>query len=260
LVSQARRAPFLRQGRFRQLDAACFNKLLEVKFVTPKVHLRFTSEIFQKASRHKEWRLVLDQFTKHLRWYNSPEDIAYWYGERALSGLLAASAWGVKEGGWSLEEFSGLRSAGKGQSAGRGDLWLGAGGRTFTIEAKFLWSGGPVSDAIENTRKKLLEARKQLISLDRDYQIDIPTAVCYVVPNLKIGGDYSDKSSVDQLFFKLQTTLLIERRMIATFRYKSDPPRHEGVIYPGIIMVSEFWPPWARRKPVYICGPNRRKG
>lgn len=223
--------------------------------------MRLTTKVFSRISRHKKWHLVLDQFARHLRGYNSPEDIAYWYGERALSGLLAQASWGVKDG-WSLEEFTGLRSAGKGQSAGRGDLWVGVGRRTFTIEAKFLWSGGPISETIAKTREKLSEARRQLVSLNQDYQIDIPTAVCYVVPNLKVSGEYADKNSIDRLFYEIPTDLRSARRVNATFRYKSDPPCHEGVIYPGIIMVSEFWSPWARRKPFYICGPNSncRKG
>ena len=51
-------------------------------------------------------RRVLKNFCQCLENYDYPKnDIAYWYGERALTGLLASAAWKVR-GGWSLEEFA----------------------------------------------------------------------------------------------------------------------------------------------------------
>jgi hypothetical protein len=69
------------------------------------------------------------------RYCEDGEDAPYWYGERALTGLLAAAAW-QRKAGWSLEEFTGRRRSG----AGRGDAWIGVGADTYTIEAKAIYT------------------------------------------------------------------------------------------------------------------------
>lgn len=153
------------------------------------MEMRLTRELIPSRPRYRQWTLVLQEFGKLLEEYNSTDDVAYWYGERALSGLLAATAWRTRAG-WSLEEFSGLRRTGGRQNSGRGDVWIGIGRRTFTVEAKILWPQGPLKTAIADTRKLLDEAGNQLDSLDAKYQADVPAAVCYLVPELNLKGGY----------------------------------------------------------------------
>jgi len=81
-----------------------------------------------KKSPNPTLRKVLKKLCYCLKCYDDPKnDIAYWYGERAISGLLASAAWMVRDG-WSLEEFTGQRKKGRRKNAsGKGDLWLGVG-------------------------------------------------------------------------------------------------------------------------------------
>jgi hypothetical protein len=80
----------------------------------------------------KAWADLMDRYCDA----EGPDgDVPYWYGERAVTGLLAAAAWHVL-GGWSLEEFLGRRDE---NAVGRGDAWLGIDDSEYTIEAKATW-------------------------------------------------------------------------------------------------------------------------
>jgi hypothetical protein len=93
-----------------------------------------TGEVWSKFLN--EWIGLLDAYTKLC---GSDVDVAYWYTERSLSGLLASAAWRVPCG-WSLVEFSADRGKKANESRGSGDLWLGIGEEEFTVEAKLLWA------------------------------------------------------------------------------------------------------------------------
>jgi hypothetical protein len=60
------------------------------------------------------------------------KDVAYWYGERALTGLLAAAAWRTNKYWWSIEEFTGKRHVdprlrkSRTNGAGRGEAICGS--------------------------------------------------------------------------------------------------------------------------------------
>ena len=200
-----------------------------------------------KQPIHKEWVDLLKRFKKYLDWYHEgDDDVAYWYGERALSGYLAMAGWDLPDG-WSLEEFTGLRKKGKKKSAGRGDLWVGTSKKTFTVEAKMAWLGGPIDKAIKNIREQLDVAGKQLDKLDPDYRVDsIPTAVCYAVPNLNVNpkSKYGTKEHIDDLYTEVERAFSSSRKIVGAFRYKYDPLPYDGRIYPGVIVVTEFWAPW----------------
>ena len=171
--------------------------------------------------------------------------MAHSYGERALSGYLASAAWDFSDG-WSLEEFTGLRKYGKKKRAGRGDIWIGTGGKTFTVEAKVAWLGGPIDKAIDKIHDQLDIAGKQLDKLDSKYRIGIPTAVCYAVPHLnaKPKARYGTKNHIDNLYTEVVDTFSTSRRIVGAFRYKRDLSPNSGRIYPGVIVVTEFWAPW----------------
>lgn len=207
-----------------------------------------TKEILPRTQLYKEWKVVLHEFGKLLDQYNSGHEVAYWYGERALTGFLAAAGWRARSrDGWSLEEFSGLRRTGGRQSTGRGDLWIGIGSRTFTVEAKTLWPQGPVDTAISDARDELDDAGDQLDSLHPTYQIDVPTDVCYVVPELNINGRHATSEHIKQFFTELPRALSTPKRPVGSFWYKTDSPEHKGKLYPGIIVVAQFWSRWPKR-------------
>ena len=203
--------------------------------------MRLTCELPRK-SPYRQWSVVLEIFGKLLHEYNSSHDVAFWYGERALSGLLAAAAWRAK-GGWSLEEFSGLRRTGGRQSTGRGDAWIGIGKRTFTVEAKIIWPQGPIDTAISDVRHQLNLAGDQLDSLARVYQEDVPVAVCYVVPELNMDGRHATLDHIKHFFAEVPRKLITSKRCISSFWYKTEPPEYKRKLYPGIIVVAQFWSP-----------------
>lgn len=203
---------------------------------------KLSAAYFPKRQIYKEWVDLLKGFKKYLDWYKSDKDVAYWYGERALSGYLASAAWDFPDG-WSLEEFTGLRKKGKKKSAGRGDLWIGTGKRTFTVEAKMAWLGGSIESAIKKIRDQLDAAGNQLDKLDSDYRLGVPTAVCYAVPDLN-EATYGTQDHIDELYAEVERTFSTSRKIVGSFRYMHDLPQDSGRIYPGVIVVTEFWSPW----------------
>lgn len=207
--------------------------------------MRLTRELPRK-SPYSQWNVVLEIFGRLLHEYNSSHDVAYWYGERALSGLLSAAAWRAKDG-WSLEEFSGLRRTGGRQSTGRGDAWIGIGKRTFTVEAKIIWPQGPVDTAISDVSNQLKIAGDQLDSLAGVYQVDIPCAVCYAVPELNMSGRHAARNHIKQFFTEVPRKLTTSNRCVGSFWYKTDPPEYKRKLYPGILVVAQFWSPWPQR-------------
>lgn len=126
-----------------------------------------------------EWLRLLKRFEEVP---NSKPDIAYWYGERSLTGLLSAAAWSL-EGGWSLEEFGAERGDKSDKQYGRGDLWVGCVHGKATVEAKLVWAvQSSVDSVINEIDKQLGLADEQLRSLEKEYRVDQLAAVCFVVP------------------------------------------------------------------------------
>ena len=108
------------------------------------------------TKRHKQWSRILRCFGRFLDYYNTPpKDAAYWYGERALTGLIAAAGW--KLNGWSLEEFTGLRWKGQQEKAAKGDAWVGLGKLDFTIEANVRWPQSTSLNSWQNHVEKGIE-------------------------------------------------------------------------------------------------------
>ena len=138
-----------------------------------------------KRSPKPAVRKVLKKFCYCLKQYDDPKtDIAYRYGERALTGLLASASWMVRDG-WSLEEFTGQRKKGRRKNcSGKGDLWLGVGRKSYTIEAKVTWPTQlkDVNKWKTTVAEKLSKAGSQLNALDKSYRAGKPIAICYVVP------------------------------------------------------------------------------
>ncbi len=220
-----------------------------------------------RKKEHKTLYQLLKKFSYLLSAYNQnpKHDIAYWYGERPLNGLLATAAWKLKSG-WSLEEFKAYRRKRKGEkkTPGRGDLWLGVSDKKnecFTIEAK-VWEPESFDDeskVIEGTEKRIGSALKQLSQIRaRSYRVGRPAAVCYVAPCLKKSGMAQRLGQITKLFRDVVRALAADKRtVVASFWYdsrKSMPTyqRHTGkkvyYCYPGLIVAIRFMQGWPRLK------------
>jgi hypothetical protein len=165
------------------------------------------------------------------------QDVPYWYGERALTGLLAAAAW-QQPGGWSLEEFLGHRTIHpETRSAGRGDLWIGLGSDSYTIEAKVAWVTEN-ADAESESTALLSDAAVQLRALATEYRVGEPLSVCYVVPSLSAGSSLRIADVMDRLQKYLQVGNHLVARYVPTSL--STPPVHDKRSYPGIVLVGRL--------------------
>lgn len=133
-------------------------------------------------AQRKGWLQLLSGFAKLLDEYNEDpqKDVAYWYGERALTGLLAAAAWRLDQG-WSLEEFA---AKGRRRGTRRGDLSIGTNGARFTVEAKYFWIGSDTSGVPGKAFTELNVAREQLCNLEEEYQEGFPVGLSYIIPEL----------------------------------------------------------------------------
>ena len=84
------------------------------------------------------WKEVIKEYAER-----SPDDCAYWYGERPQVGFLSVAAWRLKDEkgnkGVALEEWGTTKGSHEESSYGRNDLWIGWGKKGFSIEAKHCW-------------------------------------------------------------------------------------------------------------------------
>src|SRR2546426_9391436 len=74
---------------------------------------RFEIHALPDDLRRAGWESLLRRWSNLITYTTAGEeddedDVPYWYGERPLTGLLAAAAWRHRQG-WSLEEFAGRR-------------------------------------------------------------------------------------------------------------------------------------------------------
>ncbi len=188
-----------------------------------------------------QWGQLMDDYCKF-----DESDAPYWYGERALTGLLAAAAWRLPDG-WSLEEFITLRESGEQKRPGRCDAWIGRGHEWWTIECKCPWiySADP-GTAIQNATWYLNEAQEQLAALDKTYRGASAMVICYLVPALLDGGPEVAPDRVQALFDGV-VTHFHGQAVVATYRPPGQPFRtsedtSEKRRYPGCIVVAELAP------------------
>ena len=146
------------------------------------------------------YRKLLDTYDNLKPYYKSDRethrDVAYWYGECALTGLLAAAGNKVP-GGWALVEPADEKISDPNEKTPRGwtDMWLRLVEYEFTLEAKLVWPEGTIENAgnlrrkaipmVEMVEDALRVADEQLDKLSCDYRIGHPMAVVYVVPGFK---------------------------------------------------------------------------
>lgn len=202
-------------------------------------------EYSQKRKQHQDLRKLFEALAVRLEDYDSPpKDTGYWYGERALTGFLAAAAWSLPRG-WSLEEFTGLRVKGRKKGSGRGDIWFGIGKKSYTIEAKAIWPGSNVDSASKGAEAKLGEAATQLRQLDKSYRVGRPVSICYIIPELASKGRFADSKTISEFFMQMPGRFSDSRTAVASFWYEKTPPRFNGRIYPGVVVVARFLSGWS---------------
>ncbi|NIM98604.1 MAG: hypothetical protein GTO24_11155 [candidate division Zixibacteria bacterium] len=190
-----------------------------------------------------DWRRLLREWLELIHKYSStPDDVPYWYGERALTGLLASAAWRLEDG-WALEEITGVRGGEGEEGSGKPDLWLGLGKAKFTIEAKVHWPEKDVASAIQGIKVKLEEAKKQLQQIVAEYQNGNPYSVCYVVPWPRGEGIQSDLREANALLEQVAEKFASEKCVVAKYTFTSSPPVDAGRVYPGVVLVArkENW-------------------
>ncbi len=186
------------------------------------------------------WERLMDAYTDPIE-----PDVPYWYGERALTGLLAAAAWQVSDG-WSLEEFLGARQSAEKSGAGRGDLWLGFGRTTaYTAEAKVVWPQENSEAALGQIQAALVRAAGQLCALGDEFRVGTPIALCYVVPDLDASRWSESPAELERLFTSVGDSFAGRETLIATYRPPlAKPPVFKGRCYPGLMLIGRTaeWP------------------
>lgn len=212
------------------------------------------------ANVHRPLYRLLGKFADCIKQCDdaNPRDVAYWYGERSLTGLLAAAAWLMPDG-WSLEEFTGERSKGKKPKVtpGRGDLWLQIGQRKFTVEAKVTWPEqlGNIERWKGRVETKLGRAFSQLSQLAKPYRYGVPLAVCYVVPAIPQSKWKADSTrfahSMNQ-FLELMTENNSTTVALACWHSDSKKapslgPRGRKTVYPGVVTIFQWRNRWRFR-------------
>lgn len=199
------------------------------------------------TTHQKDWSRIMRCLGRFLDDYNDPpRDAAYWYGERALTGLIAAAGW--KLNCWSLEEFTGVRWKGQKEKTGKGDAWVESGSTTFTIEAKVRWPRDTSIKSWENSADGAIEeATQQLKDLDPDYKKgSIKAAVCYLVPQIHITKFSQNKKDVLEAFKSFPGTDHGAELFATSYWYPKNPPASKSpddgklYVYPGLVVVARF--------------------
>lgn len=186
----------------------------------------------------RSWADLMDRYSDA----EGPDgDVPYWYGERALTGLLTAAAWRVPNG-WSLEEFLGRRDE---DAAGRGDAWLGIGTAEFTIEAKAVWPQADSEAALAQIQQQMDIAADQLRSLEKAFRVGQPLAVCYVIPDLSQERWLDAPEQLETLFQFLNQAHRGSSSVIAEYKpNRATPPRDGTRCYPGLVFVGRLIDSW----------------
>jgi len=199
-------------------------------------------EFSTARAQHKPLLKLFSALAARISCYDDPpKDTGYWYGERALTGFLASAAWSLRDG-WALEEFTGLRVNGKKQGSGRGDIWVGVNGHSYTIEAKAVWPGGSIDKAITGAETKLSDAATQLRCLHKMYQVGRPVALCYIIPDLNKKGRFAGSRTIRDFFTDMPKRFGDTRTAVASFWYEKQVPNYAGRIYPGVVIVARDGP------------------
>ena len=211
----------------------------------------------RKRKTERLYRLI-ENFGKCLEDYNEltgvkkDRDIAYWYGERTLTGLLAGAVWRMRENRWALEEFISERQIRKKKKRGRGDLWFGLTAKEeYTVESKLyepdtkiVWASDRL---VRQTQKRLDKAFGQLSELKKRYRVGRPLAVSFLVPY--IWKAWYPSYQAGKIFRQIAHSKQWKRSdtVVGSFWYSNgalsylDKTSKPGIFYfaPGVIVVMQ---------------------
>jgi hypothetical protein len=224
------------------------------------------------------WPDLLRTWARLIRRWDSPyegqrqrEDVAYWYGERTLTGILAAAAWQTHRYWWGIEEFLGKRfvesklGKAKGKSApGRGDLWLGlrvnekrGEQHCYTVEAKQSFFGTNAEGIVRNIEGNLSKARAQLAQLDPDFHLGCPMAVCFHIPAPLTKSKQVGEWTTPDEFKNVAHTVTRGPHTIAAaiLRSKVEAPQDGKWTFPGVLLVARGYQslPGSKGRPRWKC-------
>lgn len=183
------------------------------------------------------WDRLLKRWSALIAYATEEDDVPYWYGERSLTGLLAAAAWKLPRS-WSLEEFTGRRGKRLRTKSGRGDLWVGLGKQAYTIEAKVKWPPSGSGYAVQYARGGLTEARKQLWKLSSQYRLGTLIAICYIVPCPTKNSPFAKSARVKEMIATVAQKFSGKRFIVASHFPGYELPEEDDRVYPGVILVG----------------------
>lgn len=167
----------------------------------------------------RRWGALLDRYEKLAATW---EDVAYWYNERPLTGILAAAAWQIP-GGCSLEECPVERGPKLRRRSGRSDACIMTGGTWYYIEAKRRFVSGKAEAAIQHAEDSLQWAVSQLRDLGRSHRTDSRAmALCYVQPCVMGRGVGSADSRWSMYCDEVGEHFKAQGEMLATYEPRGE--------------------------------------
>jgi hypothetical protein len=192
----------------------------------------------------KVWGHYLDTWCRL-----ASDDVPYWYGERALTGALAAAAWSMR-GACSLVEIATGRGATPNSNTRRLDAWIVLRGVFYQIETKQAWvydqGKTATAKAIGETSRCLRLAARQIRTLPGEYQGDAALALCFALhgpawptdasprPGLSILQGVAERCAEPEEY-AISVLYAPPRRQYPVYRERGDVRR----CYPGCVLVGQ---------------------
>jgi hypothetical protein len=184
------------------------------------------------------WRTVVRRLHRNVMAPTTRDDASFWWGERALNGLLASAF--HRGGHWSVVEP--LARGHQPRQMRRPDMWFGFGGMRegwFTLEAKISW---PRQVKPATVSARLDHAEQQLRNLGDDFRSGVPMAGCWVVPRSRReqmrrpDGDAFVKKHAAALWKHLGEAGEQQNALIAAMSPEMPVHNNGAELYPGVIL------------------------
>lgn len=162
----------------------------------------------------------------------APDDVPWWYNERASLSVLAGAVW--RAGGTAFEEYADKKSTpGRASRAGRVDLHMGLGARNFILEAKQTWSGAGRGNPATRIRRVLERAVADVRRAPSDG--DKRLAAVFAVPEIPASQQDHVDDRIDAWLEALQE---VEWSLIAwVFPPSVRRLRSKRGLYPGVALL-----------------------
>lgn len=190
----------------------------------------------------RNWIRMVVKYCNHL----DGEEAPYYFSERANVGLLAAAAW--QSGCVALEEFQADKICPEnGRRNGRVDLWIGAGEKSYWLEAKLGWPKFQCSkDELEETIEL---AKRDAEKLDV-YKHEHRVALTFLAPEYSIGDTTTPEEKIKIFLEQIEKTTCQAKAWVFPSAARS-LKGHNGNFYPGVAVLLE-----RIRHPYVLSGKN----